>query len=179
MTTVTETWILASSGNRWVENFFRRAMQIQRTVLDTVSEDKRKQGYGRAAKAIVDGPNGGIFQLWFAERGIEPKPPEVPIKNTVYMTEETLLNLITPDVDLDTLVSLVEKAGSIENIAFQLYPRLDFRTALANRLVVVGDEDKADVDSEEWAQIIEKFLLKIAFPIVIRGLLRKARERRK
>lgn len=158
----------------WVQNFINRCISVQQGVLYDFPEEKRRQGYGRAGKLIVDGPNGGIFELWFTERGIEPKPEGVPIKNTIYMTEATLLDLITPDVDLDTLVGFVEKTGSIENATFQLYPRLDFRTALANSLVVVSG-DKPDVGSEEWAQIIEKFLLKIAFPIVIRGLVKKGR----
>lgn len=159
----------------WVENFLKRCMSLQSSVLYDFPEEKRRQGYGRATKLIVDGPGGGVFELWFCENGIQPKPEGVAIRNPVYMKEETLLNLITPNIDLETLVSLVEKAGSIENITLQLYPRLDIRTALANRLVVVGG-DKPDIDSEEWAQILEKFLLKIAFPIVVRALLIKAKK---
>jgi len=103
-----------------------------------------------------------------------PKPPDVEIKNTVYMREETFLDLITPNVDTDSLVALIEKEGGIEAALYRLYPRLDFRTALANRLIII-DGDRPDVDSEEWAQIIEKFLLKIAFPIVVRGLVKRKR----
>jgi len=164
-------------GKGWVSNFLDRLMSIQTNVLYDVPEEKRRQGYGRAAKMIVDGAGGGIFELWFCEDGVQPKPADVPIKNTVYMSEDTLLNLITPDVDLDTLVNLIEKAGGVDEAIPQLYPRLDFRTALANRLVTI-DGDTADVDSEEWAQIIEKAVLKIGFPIVIRGMLRKAREKK-
>lgn len=156
----------------WVENFLSRCVQIQSSVLYDFPEEKRRQGYGRAAKLIVDGPEGCIKEIYFCEEGVKPKPEDVPVKNTVYMSEETLLNLITPDVDTDALVSLVEKAGSIESATFQLYPRLNFRTAVANHLVVVSG-DKADVDSEEWAQIIERFLLRIAFPIVIRAIMKK------
>ncbi|GAI05890.1 unnamed protein product, partial [marine sediment metagenome] len=75
----------------------------------------------------------------------------------------------------DTLVDLIDKEGSIDKVIPQLYPRLDFRTALANRLITVSG-DKPDVDSEEWAQIIEKVILKIAFPLVVRGVLRRARK---
>lgn len=155
----------------WVENFLNRVMSVQSNVLYDIPEGKRQQGYGRAAKMIVDGPGGGIFDLWFTEKGVEPKPPEVPVKNTVYMTEDTLLDLITPDVDTDTLVAIIEKEGSIDKAIPRLYPRLDFRAALANRLITVSG-DSPDVDSEEWAQILEKLLFKIAFPIVVRSLLR-------
>jgi len=160
----------------WVGNFLDRVMAIQANVLYDIPEEKRQQGYGRAAKMIVDGPGGGIFEFWFSEK-LEPKPPDVPIKNTVYMSEDTLLNLITPDVDLDTLVSLIKRTGGVKEAISQLYPRLDFRTALANRLITISG-DTADVDSEEWAQLIEKAVLKIGFPIVIRGMLRKAREKK-
>lgn len=156
----------------WVKNFLDRAIGIQSSVLYDLPEEKRKQGYGRAAKLIVGGPGGGIFELWFCEEGVKPKPPRVAIKNTVYMTEETLLDCITPSVDTDTLVALIEREGGIEGAIYRLYPRLNFRTALANRLITI-DGEKPDVDSEEWAQIIEKFLLKIAFPMVIRGLMKK------
>lgn len=159
----------------WVSNFLDRCVQIQSSVLYDFPEERRRQGYGRAAKLIIDGPEGCIKELWFCETGLKPKPPEVPIKNTVYMTEATLLDLITPNVDTDTLVALIEKEGGIERVLYQLYPRLDFRTALANRLVSI-DGERPDVDSEEWAQIIERFLLKIAFPIVVRGLVKKGRK---
>ena len=158
----------------WVENFLSRLMAIQSDVICDIPEEKRKEGYGRAAKMIIDGPGGGIFDLWFTESGIEEKPPDVPIKTSVYMSDDTLLNLITPEADLDTLVSLIDKEGGIDKVIPQLYPRLDFRTALANRLITVSG-DKPDVDSEEWAQIIERVLLKIAFPIVVRGILRRAK----
>lgn len=159
----------------WVKNFLDRLMTIQSDVIYDIPEEKRKEGYGRAAKMIIDGPEGGIFDLWFTESGVQEKPPDVSIKTSVYMTETTLLNLITPDADLDTLVSLIDKEGGIDKAVPQLYPRLDFRTALANRLITVSG-DKPDVDSEEWAQIIERVLLKIAFPLVIRGVMRRARK---
>lgn len=158
----------------WVKNFLDRCMSTQPKILYDFPEEKRREGYGRAAKLIIDGPQGGIFEIWFCEEGIQPKPAEVVIKNTVYMSEDTLLNLITPNVDTDTLVALIEKTGGIERAIPQLYPRLDFRTAFANRLISI-DGDRSDVDSEEWAQIIDKFLLKIAFPIVVRGLVKKRR----
>lgn len=171
-----DVWILASKGNRWVEIFLKSAMRHQPLILYDFPEERRRQGYGRAAKVIVDGQNGGIFLLWFCEEGLQPKPPEVPIKNNLYMTEDTLLDMAIPSVDIETLVTLVDKEG-MEGAIYQLYPRLDFRTAYANRLISI-DGDKPDVDSEEWAQITDKFHLKIAFPITVPGLVKKGRERK-
>lgn len=156
----------------WVSNFLDRVMAIQEDVLYDFPEERRRAGYGRAAEVIVDGPGGGIFELWFCERGVRPKPDGVKIKNQVYMSEDTFLDMIIPDLDLDALVDLIEREGGVEKAVVRLYPRLDFRTAVANGLVAIGG-DTSDVDSEEWARIMENVLLKIAFPIVIRGLLRK------
>lgn len=158
----------------WVHNFFKRAMAIQENVLYDFSQEKREAGYGRAARILVGGPEGGVFDLWFCEQGVRPKPENVEIKNIVYMTEDTLLDLITPNVDLDVLAEKVEREGGLGNALTRIYPRLDFRTALANDLVVVSGET-SDIDSEEWSRIIEAFLLKIAFPIIVKGLLRKGR----
>lgn len=160
----------------WVANFLNRIMAIQGNILYDYPEEKKEVGYGRAAELIIDGPEGGVFELWFCEEGVRPKPPGVEIKNEVYMSEETLLDLITPDLDLDSLVKVIEREGTIEDAVTHLYPRLDFRTGLANGLVTVGGE-MSDVDSEEWSRILENVLLKIAFPIVIKGLLRKAQRR--
>ena len=159
----------------WVENFFAAAERLQTTALYNFSEEVRRRGYGRAAKIIVDGANGGIFYRWFCEDGLRPKPDDVPVRNTVYLTEDTLLDLITPDVKLDALVALVEKEGSIERALLRLHPRLDIRTAVAHRLFVV-DGDTPDIDSELWAQIYEKFLLKIAFPMAVRAMLAKGKK---
>lgn len=167
----------------WVSNFLERIVSIQSDVLFDFPEDKRKQGYGRAARLIVDGPEGCIRELWFCEKGVQPKPPNVPVKTEVYMADNTLLDLITPDIDTDRLVALVEEYGGVDAISEaelalvtqQLYPRLDFRTALANRLISIGG-DTPDVDSEEWAQIIEKVLLKVAFPLVVKAMLREKKK---
>jgi len=161
----------------WVENFLNRLMNRQGSVLVDVPEEKQKAGYGRSAELIVDGPGGGVFSLWFCEQGVRPKPENVEIKNQVYMTEETLLDLITPDLELDSLIEAIEKKGGIMEEAIpSLYPRLDFRTALANGLITISGE-VADVDSEYWSRILENVLLRIAFPIVVKGLLRKAEKK--
>jgi hypothetical protein len=160
----------------WVANFVDKLMAAQDSVLAEVAEETKKQGYGRAARVIVDGPQGGIFELWFCEQGVRPKPPNVQIKNTVYLTEDTLLDLITPNIKIDELVNLIETHGLAKTMP-KLLPRLDFRTALANGSIKVSG-DHSDVDSEEWSQILDKVLLRVAFPIVVQGLLRKAKTRR-
>lgn len=163
----------------WVKNFLDSLLGAQDEVVGMVSETKRQEGYGRAAELIVDGPEGGVFPLWFCETGVQPKPETVPIKNTVYLTEDCLLDLITPDLkgldlDVDSLRQLVAREG-MDRVAMKLYPRLDFRTAYANGLIRVSG-DKSDVDSEEWARLIEHALVKIGFPIVIRGMMRKRKK---
>jgi hypothetical protein len=162
----------------WVANFIDGCKTLQKGVLLEFPEQKRREAHGRAAKLIIDGPQGGVWELWFTnDAGIADKPADVPIKNTIYMREDTLLDLITPDVDIETLVQIIEQEG-LATAIYRLRPRLNFRTALANRLVTV-DGEKPDVDSEEWAQIIEKFLTKIAFPMVIEAMLKKWRENAK
>ena len=160
----------------WVENFLDACINIQSSVLKEVPLDKRKSAYGRAAKLMIDGPQGAVRELWFCETGIEKKPENIPLKNTIYMAENTFLNLITPDCDFPELVCLIDEGKAVEEIAKTLYPRLDFRTALANGLVIVSGE-QADYDSEEWSQLIESFLTRIAFPFVIRSMLKTRREK--
>jgi hypothetical protein len=168
---------MASNNKTWVANFFQRVMEMQNSVLVSVSDDKKKKGYGRAAKIIVDGPGGDIIDVWFCEQGLKPKPPDVEIKNTIYMTKDTLLDLITPDVELDELVRRVEKEG-LKSALMSLFPRLDFRTAYANGYITVSGGTQ-DVDTEEWAQILDHVLLKIAFPIVVDGMLAKLKAQEK
>jgi len=156
----------------WVANFLNRLMAIQENILYDFPEEKRQAGYGRAAQLIVKGPGGGKFDLWFCEQGVRPKPEGVKVKNTVYMTEDTLLDMVSPDIDLDDLVNIIEKEGGIDKAISRLRPRLHFRTAVANGLVVVSGST-SDVDSEEWARILDNVVNKIAFPIVIKGLLKR------
>ena len=161
----------------WVKSLLDRLVSIQDTVLGNFSEEKKQAGYGRAAQLIIDGPEGGVFDLCFSEQGVKPRPDDMAIKNVVYMSEETLLDLLTPNVELDKLPDIVKKEGGVNKAIMQLYPRLDFRTAVANRLITISG-DKSDIDSEEWARILETVMLKLAFPIIIRGMLRTKQEKR-
>lgn len=168
-------WIEQSKGNRSIEYFFKGVMKLQKNVLYEFPEGQRAKGYGRAARAIIDGENGGIFLLWFCENGIEPKPEDVAIRNEIYMKESTLWDLVTPDVKLDALVALIKEEGSLQRALYRLRPRLYITTAFANRLISVGG-DNPDIDSEAWAQIIDKSLIKVAFPITVEALLSKPPE---
>jgi hypothetical protein len=57
----------------------------------------------------------------------------------------------------------------------KLRPRLDPRTAFANRLIIM-DGDNPDIDSEMWSQIWERFIYGVAFPIVVKTMLRGKRQ---
>ncbi len=159
----------------WVADFFRKVIEVQSKVLYEFPEAERQKGYGHAAKVIVDGPDGQEqFDLWFTERGVEPKPDNVEIRNELHTTEDVLLDIITPDITLDELLALIEKQGSVDKAIAKLRPRLHPRTAIANRLTSMGGENP-DIDSEIWSQIWEKFVYGIAFPIVVGGILRQAK----
>ena len=164
------------SVKTWTERLLKTLMDKQVNVLSTYTEEKRLQGFGRAAKVIIDGSGGGVFDLWFCEDGVRLKPPDVPVKNIVYLTENTLFNLVTPEVDLGELVKMVEREG-IEKAAAGMHPRLSFREALANGSIRISG-NKADVDSEEISQILEQVVLKLAFPLVIQGMLRTTQKKK-
>jgi hypothetical protein len=163
----------------WVKDFFDQVIKLQGKILHDFSEAERREGYGNAARVIVPGPEGGIFYLWFTERGIDYKPADIPVRNTLYIgTEDTLLNMITPDVSLEELVCLIQEE-SVDAVATKLKPLLDPRTAFSNGLIFIGNEDPNTIttanDSERWAQVFDKFLHGVAFPITIRQMLKGAK----
>ena len=173
-----DSWIVAGDKDGWVANFFRGGMRLQKNILYDFPESERMKGYGYAAKVIIDGPGGGIFLLWFnEEQGIAPKPASVPIRNTLYGTTESLLDIITPDIKLEELVALIEREGTLDRAIVRLRPRLDPRTAFANGLFWMADGNP-DIDSEMWSKIWERFIYGIAFPLTVRTLLKKAKPRR-
>jgi len=163
-------WVVQSKGNRSIEYFFKGLMKLQKNVLYEFPEEERARGYGRAAQVIIDGENGGIFLLWFCESGIQPKPEDVEIRNEIYTKEGTLWDLVTPDVKLDALVALVKEEGTLQRALYRLRPRLYITTAFANRLVSVSG-DNPDIDSEAWRQIMDRSLVKVAFPITAEAIL--------
>ncbi len=168
-----------------------KVLKSQGDVLNRVPEERRKQAYGRAATVVIDGPNGGQFDLWFTEEGIAPKPKDVETKNRVWMTEDTFWDCITPDISkierrtpdgtvratgMQVLAEALEKdrrEGSeyvTKYLLPKLMPRLDFRYAMSKQLIVVEGEMSA-YDSEEWAQAIEGLVLGKIFPIMARAMV--------
>jgi hypothetical protein len=161
----------------WVKDFFDSVIKLQGKILYDFPEAERKEGYGNAARVIIPGPEGGIFFLWFTEKGVDYKPDDVPVRNTVYFdSEDTLLDIITPDISLEKLVRLVSE-GSIDAVATKLHPRIDPRTAIFNGRISIGNDDPTvaspDIDSEKWAQIFEKFVHGVAFPLTIKQMLKR------
>ena len=171
-----------------------KVLKSQGDVLAQVSEEKRKQVYGRAAAVFIDGPNGGEFNLWFTKEGIAYKPPEVETKNRVWMTEDTFWDCITPDISrierrdgkgevlatgMQVLAEAMEKDQKdgteyvVKYLLPKLTPRLDFRYAMSKQLIVIEGEMSA-YDSEEWAQAIENLVLKKIFPIMARAMVTPA-----
>jgi hypothetical protein len=165
-------------------------MASQSKLLAKFPEDQRKNGYGFACQLVISGDGGGVFDLWFCEKGLQPKPPEVPLRNTVTLSTETLFDLLTPDVSslvyrrdneecrgLAALAKMAEVDGE-DQILPRLRPRLYLRKAVANQLIEFGGE-KPDIDSEMWSSIFDRVIYDLAFPIVIKGLINQGKKQRR
>jgi hypothetical protein len=156
----------------WVANFINSAISMQSKVLFQFPESERAKGYGYAAKFIVEGPEGGVFYLWFSDKGIGYKPDNIPVRNELYCNEDTLLDIITPKITAEELVDLIKKEGTKEKAIPRLRPRLEIRSAFAHGDIWMPGNNP-DIDTEMWSQIWEKFVYGIAFPLVIENMLRK------
>lgn len=155
----------------WVKDLIDSAILSQKAVLFEFSEEKRAEAYGRAGRVIVDGPGGGMFELWFTkEEGMQWKPPEVPIRNTVYLKEETLLDMVTPSITVEDILRLSDE-GKLGEV-FNCWPKLDPRVARANGLILISG-DASLYDAEEFADIWDRVVRKVFFPIVVRGIVRR------
>lgn len=186
-------WILAGEEG-WVARLLRACMASQSKLLDKFPEVERKKGYGFACQLVVNGEGGGVFDLWFCDQGLQPKPPEVPLRNTVTISTDTLFDLITPDVSelmwhrkneehrgLAALAKMTEgmtDADVESKVLPRLRSRLHFRRAVANQLIEFGGE-KPDIDSEMWSVIFDKVIYELAFPIVIKGLISQGKKQRR
>lgn len=166
----------------WVSNVLDAAIAAQDVILQEFPEEKRKLGDGRAAEVIIDGPHGGTFNLWFtAEGGVQYTPDGVPMRNRIWMTEDTFFDLVFPIVTPDTLAELLQKSTEAVILA-QLQPRLDVQTALAHGLVRVSGEmyeDKTLYDSGEMGAIFNRVIRKIFFPLAVRMLMKQTKGARK
>lgn len=182
-------WILAG-GDGWVASLLRGCMASQNKLLDKFPETERQKGYGFACQLVISGEGGGVFDLWFCENGLQPKPPSVPLRNTVTLPSETLFDLVTPDVSslvyrcdneehrgLAALAKMTEVDGE-DKVLPRLRPRLSLRKAVANQLIEFGG-GKPDIDSEMWSSIFDKVIYELAFPIVIKGLIKQGKKQRR
>ena len=159
----------------WVADLLEGAMKYQREVLGEFAEEKKAQGYGRAGEVIVDGPEGGVFQLWFTSEGLDWKPPDVPVRTRIYMKEGTLLRLITPRISLPEIVKLLTKMRHMEQVIATVMsypPELDVRIALANKLILVGGE-KPLYDAAEIRDIWTRVVHRVFYPMTVKAMVKQ------
>lgn len=193
-----KSWIEAGEGT-WVCNTLGAVMSQQANVLNKFSEDEKKGGYGFACRLMVgkiddyrnysESAEGGIFNLWFNEKGVQPKPPGVPIRNVVCIDTDTLLGIIMPDWEhvcvmtpegeisgLQAMLYIFENAGE-EILLQQLRPSISISDAIANGKILFGG-DKPDIDSEIWSKMSSAVLVNLAYPMAIKSLLTIAKNQR-
>lgn len=159
----------------WVGDLLEGAMKYQREVLGEYPEEKKAQGYGRAGEVIVDGPEGGVFQLWFTSDGLAWKPPDVPVRTRVYLKEGTLLKLITPRISLPEIVKLLTKMRHLEQVITTVMsypPELDVRIAFANKLILFGGE-KPLYDAAEIRDIWTKAVHSVFYPMTVKAMVKQ------
>ena len=176
-------WIMQGEDGM-VADLLQACMHTQETVLEKLSGEK-SQYYGFACELIITGEGGGIFDLWFCDKGIQPKPPDVPIRNYLQSDIKTLKALVTPDwrkliyrradgtlcYGLEALACWVE-AGTIP----KLEPMLYVRRAFANGDIIFSGE-KPEIDSERLVTIFNNVIYDLAFPIVVKGITEESRRR--
>jgi len=109
------------------------------------------------------------------DTGIGWKEDDSPFRNELWMSEETLRQLITPDLSLDDVAKLAGGRAPGESLQELLKApaELDPRVARANGLVKIGG-DASLYDSEEILQIIEEVLERRLKPLAAQALLRLA-----
>lgn len=195
------SWIIAGDGG-WVSNLLKGCIRAQNKVLEEFTEDEKRKGYGFACKLIVEGDEGGVFNLWFCQEGIQPKPDDIPLRTTVAFINfrrddgtmqdgaQTLIDIVTPDYSsmiadtpngllrgMEALAYLVEHYG-LDKIISQLRPRETFGHAYSNHKIVFGGQFP-DIDSAMWGNILDKVLYEIAFPLVVLGLAKSGSGKKK
>jgi hypothetical protein len=187
-----DNWAVVGKGST-VYKLLNKCFDRQKVVVDRLPEKERKKLYGFACQFIVKGKEseGGIFNLWFCSEGIQPKPPDAPLRNYVILSYDTFLNLFTPDYDslkaitpngerlagFDALSYYIEN-GMFKDILPTLKPVQSFNNAMANGSIEFGGV-MPDIDSAKWGEMVNEVLYEIAFPMVVEGLMETTKSKKK
>ncbi len=190
------SWII-SGADGWVCKQIVHIMGKQDSVLGMFSEDERRKGYGFVCRVIIQGDGGGIFDLWFCEHGIQPKPAEVrledSLRNIIKMHSDTLYKMLAPDLDdfkvnwhgaelagMEALSTLLEDKGeeAIRAIVSGLKPMLPPRSAYASGLISISGE-QPDIDSEMWAKVFDAAFPRVLESLVVESLLKASKKKGK
>jgi hypothetical protein len=89
----------------WIRDLFEEVIARQGEVLPMFSSVKIAEASGRAASLWIDweGQNGWRivkYDLWLSlDNGIQWKPPEVQLRNAIWMTEITFRRLILERIE--------------------------------------------------------------------------------
>ena len=183
-------WIVAGPDGAMAA-LIKKAMRAQPKILNDFSEDEKRKAYGFALRLVIDGDDGGIFLLCFTKDGLQPKPPEIPIRNTVFTDEDTLLKLATLKLsDLDVIIpggkelfGLDAFVWCIDNGHQDKLPHLETLTtiidACAEGKIKFGGGEVPKLDMIKWQEVYEKALNNYALPIVRDMMVRAARTKEK
>ena len=171
-----DVWILRGKVGA-AAALIKKAMRGQKVILNDFSEEEKKKGYGFGCQLVIQGEDGGVFLLCFSKDGLQPKPPEVAIRNTVVTDEDTLVSLATPDVSklvveipdgselsgLEAFVWLVD--GGYQDRLPELRPIMTITEACANQKIYFSG-NVPNVDMVEWQRIYNKALNTYAIPMI-------------
>jgi hypothetical protein len=176
-------WILRGADGS-AAALIKKAMKVQPEILGDFSEEEKKQGDGFACQLIIDGEDGGIFLLQFnSETGLSPKPLGVPIRNTVWSDEDTLISLGSLDVSDIVVIKQdpddkeeVELTGLeafvwlIDNGKQDLLPELHTITTImeasAEGKIKFGGKVPQNVDLVKWQGIYNEAINKRLIPMI-------------
>lgn len=81
----------------WVGNVMVRVVE-DKPLVDL--PESLQQVNGRAAQLIIDGLGGGTYDIWFISGVLRPKPDDVPLRNTIWLLEDTFFFLVIGKIEL-------------------------------------------------------------------------------
>jgi len=171
-------WILAGAGSTSAV-LIKKAMRIQPEILDDFPEEEKQKADGFALRLIIDGEDGGEFLLMFSsKRGLEPKSPGIPIRNTVWSDEDTLVSLGTLDVsdfvlvkpDGTEITGLEAFVWAIDNGFQDRLPEFHTLTTILDAVsegkIRFGGDVPQNVDMVRWQGIYNEALNHRLIPMV-------------